>query len=103
VNASGLEYLAPAIHFSNWLKNENLDIGLLEINIEGGEYNLLSDLIESRQIKRIKTLLIQFHNNERNSEFQRASIRHLLQETHEQIFNYDWVWEKWKLKDDKQI
>ncbi len=80
MNASGSDYLAPAIHFSNWLRSENPDIGLLEVNIQGGEYNILPDFIETRQIRIIKTLLIQFNNNERKSEFQRAAIRHLLKE-----------------------
>lgn len=70
-------------------------IELLELNIEGGEYEILERLLDGERVARIKILQIQFHNLSGDHDFKRAKIRLELSKTHEQVFNYDWVWERW--------
>jgi FkbM family methyltransferase len=73
-------------------------VDLLESNIEGGEYLILIKLIETGRISSIKILQIQFHNYGILNEFQRSKIRLDLLKTHNLIFSYDWVWERWELR-----
>jgi FkbM family methyltransferase len=72
-------------------------INLLKLNIEGSEYDLLENLVESNEIKKINTLKIQFHENVNNYDFRRNKIREKLQETHKEIWSYYMVWERWDL------
>lgn len=72
---------------------------VIELNIEGGEYEVIYKLIETGQIRDISTLLIQFHNYDLKCEYDRAKIRLLLATTHDCVFNYDWVWERWEKTD----
>ena len=43
----------------NLKKYKNID--LLKLNIEGAEYNVISRLIETQEINKVKYLLVQFH------------------------------------------
>lgn len=70
-------------------------IDVLEINIEGAEYEVLERLFETNHLSGIRTLVIQFHRNAVNHETRRASIRALLRETHKEVFSYEYVWERW--------
>ncbi|MBI5231179.1 MAG: FkbM family methyltransferase [Coriobacteriales bacterium] len=65
------------------------------INIEGGEYELIPALADADYLSRIGRLFIQFHDVDEDSTAQRESCRHLLERTHRQQWNYDWVWEAW--------
>jgi FkbM family methyltransferase len=68
---------------------------VLEMNIEGSEYEVLRRLIETGQIGEIETMLIQFHKVDSMSEDNRADILRELNKSHSIRFNYDWVWERW--------
>lgn len=68
---------------------------VFEVNIEGGEYSVLQQLLDSVNILRLRTLLIQFHNVDESSELTRSSIRARLRRTHRETFCFDWVWERW--------
>lgn len=75
-------------------------IDFMQINIEGGEYDILEWLIESGNIKRIHVLQIQFHNRkELNSKQRMRSIQKELEKTHvlEWAFR-PYVWDRWRLK-----
>jgi FkbM family methyltransferase len=72
------------------------DIDLLKVNIEGVEYELLEALIESREIRRIRNLQVQFHKFVRDAEERRDSIRTKLRETHHLTYEFPWVWENWE-------
>ena len=74
-------------------------VDLLESNIEGGEYPILIKLIETGQISKIKILQVQFHNYNVLNEVERSKIRFELFKTHSLIFNYEWVWERWELRE----
>jgi FkbM family methyltransferase len=67
----------------------------LEMNIEGGEYTILSCLIQSSYINRCTSVLVQFHNFGLEQELERAEIRMNLSKSHNLIYCYEWVWELW--------
>lgn len=72
-------------------------IDLMKINIEGGEFEVIPALVKSGDIKKIQYLQVQFHNFVTHAESRRAEIRTQLQKTHMQMWNYDFVWESWKI------
>lgn len=73
-------------------------IDLMKINIEGGEFDVLPALIESDCIKKVQHLQVQFHNFVDQAVKRRTEIRAQLEETHVEMWNYDFVWESWKRK-----
>jgi FkbM family methyltransferase len=86
---------------SDFFKENKIDkIDLMKINIEGGEYDLLEHLIESQLIKEIKNLQVQFHDFIiPNAKERMNKIQHELSKTHILTYQYEFVWENWKLKD----
>lgn len=88
----------PTADISEFLSDLDLLPKVVEINIEGGEYECLERLIAAKDIARIETLLIQFHRYELRNEVRKAQIRLDLDKTHVCIFEFPWVWERWDLK-----
>lgn len=84
------------INFVN--ENHIKKIDLVYMNIEGSEYQLMNQIIETGYISNINFIQIQFHNFVINSKENRKYIRKKLSETHKCIFNFPFVWESWKLK-----
>lgn len=82
-----------------WLDENNIDsVGLMKINIEGGEYGLLEELLKSKYITKIENIQIQFHNFFDDAPQRMEAIWKKLEETHEATFQYRFIWENWKLK-----
>ena len=54
------------------------DIDLCKVNIEGGEYDLFDRLIEADWLRRIRILLIQFHEWHPKAYTRRRAIRRAL-------------------------
>lgn len=75
-------------------------IDLLQMNIEGAEYDLMDMLLEHPLLKRINRMQIQYHLTVDNFEQRRARIRERLADTHLQTFNYPFVWEGWQRRAD---
>ncbi len=73
-------------------------ISLAKMNIEGGEYELLPALIEADVIGRIKRLQIQFHLFEPSLIETRERIIRQLENTHDTVWSYPFVWEEWRAK-----
>ena len=73
-------------------------IDLMKINIEGGEYDLLEHLIETGDVEKIKNIQVQFHDFVPDAENRMKSIQADLCRTHELTYQYEFVWENWKLK-----
>lgn len=73
-------------------------IDLMKINIEGGEFDVVPAIIESGDIRKVQYLQVQFHNFVDHAAKRRAAIRTQLANTHTEMWNYDFVWESWKLK-----
>ena len=80
-------------------ENNIATIDLLKVNIEGAEYDLLERIIELNLQPKIKNLQIQFHRFIPDCDLRRDSIIAELSKTHERSWNYEWIWENWKLKD----
>ncbi|MCI5217802.1 MAG: FkbM family methyltransferase [Candidatus Electrothrix sp. LOE2] len=75
------------------------DINLMKINIEGGEYELLDRLIETGLINRILNIQVQFHRISSGSQDHMERIKTNLLNTHEAVYQYEFVWENWTRKD----
>lgn len=74
------------------------EIDLMKINIEGGEYDLLSHLMDTESVTQIKNIQVQFHDFVPNAEAKMKSIQERLSVTHFLTYQYEFVWENWKRK-----
>ena len=84
---------------SDFITQRDLDfISLINMNIEGSEYRVLKDLIESGFIKNINHLQIQFHRNSFFYFINRYFLIKKLIKTHNLKWRYKYVWERWDLK-----
>ena len=83
---------------SVWEQLELTRVDLMKINIEGGEYALLHRLIETGLIRRIDNLQIQFHDFVDDAADRRSELRRQLEQTHEESWCYEFVWENWSRK-----
>jgi FkbM family methyltransferase len=88
--------LNSAVEFIN---SNNIDtIDLIKINIEGGEYDVLESIIENNMQDKLKNIQVQFHRFIPECVERREKIRTELSKTHELTYDYEFVWENWKLK-----
>lgn len=82
----------------SFLTEHRLDnVDVMAINIEGGEYELLEQLLSTDFIKKIKRLYIQFHLIDSESVSKRQKLRELLKKHHSEIFCFPFIWEAWIL------
>ena len=77
---------------------EGLEVAVMKVNIEGGEYVLLERVLDAFLIERFRNVQVQFHNFETDSVERRDGIRERLSRTHEESWCYPWVWESWVRK-----
>ncbi len=75
---------------------QDLQIDLMKMNIEGGEYEILERLIETGKINNIKNLAIQFHDFAPDAIEHRKRLQLQLSKTHTLTYNYPFVWENWE-------
>ena len=74
-------------------------VDLIKINIEGGEYEVLESLIAANLIGVFENIQVQFHDFLfDNAKERMQAIQAKLQETHYLTYQYEFVWENWKLK-----
>jgi FkbM family methyltransferase len=79
--------------------NNIKQIDLIKINIEGGEYELLESLIDNGYISIFKNIQVQFHDFLfENTKERMIKIQENLSKTHELTYQYEFVWENWKIK-----
>ena len=87
------------VSFVDFLKMENIDsIDLLYLNIEGSEYDLITNIFENNYQNKINHFQIQFHNFVNQAKQKRREIRKVLKITHECKFNFPFIWERWDKK-----
>lgn len=82
-------------------ENHIKKIDLMQINIEGGEYDILEWLIKSGCIMKVKNIQVQFHDKKGiDAEKRMENIQSGLGRTHacEWAFR-PYVWERWSLRD----
>jgi FkbM family methyltransferase len=73
-------------------------IDLLKINVEGSEFLIMPHLIDSGIVGSINNILIQFHDFYPNADRMREEIRIKLSDTHNEKWDYPFVWESWYLR-----
>ena len=84
------------VDVKEWMDGEAIArVDLMKINIEGGEYELLDRLIETRLIERIGNIQVQFHDIASHSRSDMERIQMELSRTHRPIYQYTFVWESW--------
>jgi len=79
-------------------KNTNR-IDLLKLNIEGAEFDLLEDLINSGDIKKIRNIQVSFHEIVPNAEIRMKNIQSELKKTHFLTYQYLFVFENWQIRE----
>jgi FkbM family methyltransferase len=84
----------------NFIKLNNITkIDLIKINIEGGEYEVLESLLENDLIGIFDNIQVQFHDFLfENAKERMNAIQEKLKLTHQITYQYEFVWENWKLK-----
>lgn len=84
----------------DFLKINNIEkVDLIKINIEGGEYEVLESLLENNLITIFDNIQVQFHDFIiENAQERMNKIQIELAKTHKLTYQYDFVWENWKLK-----
>ena len=84
---------------AEWFQQHQVDrVALMKINIEGGEYELLERLLETRLASQIDNIQVQFHNIAEDSPSKMKQILQRLGDTHAPTYQYDFVWENWQHK-----
>jgi FkbM family methyltransferase len=71
-------------------------VDLLKCNIEGAEYDLFDRLIEAGWLPRIGIVAVQFHEWHPRAYTRRRAIRRALARTHDEVWDYPFVWERWR-------
>jgi len=72
------------------------EVDLIQINIEGDEYPLLENMIETGSVNKFKNIQIQFHLGIENDIERRNKIRNdLTKNGFKNKFDYPFVWESW--------
>ncbi len=88
--------LVRAVDFMRENRIEKID--LMKINIEGGEYDLLEDLIDSGFVRNIRNIQVQFYDFVPDGEQRMVMIQNELRKTHRLTYQYPFVWENWRIK-----
>lgn len=84
---------------ADWFAGENVTrVDLMKVNIEGGEYALLEHLLDAGLISRIGNLQVQFHDFVPDARARMDAIRQRLTRTHEPEWQFEFVWESWRLR-----
>lgn len=78
-----------------WKALDFQDVDLVKINIEGAEYELLEQMIDSDLMSSVRIFMIQFHEWHPGAYKRRRRIRRALRKTHKLDWDYHFVWEKW--------
>lgn len=77
---------------------DGFDVDLLFINCEGCEYDVLSYLVGSPYISRMRHILVQFHPLGDQWLQKRCCIAQRLSHTHDVYFDYPNIWTGWALR-----
>lgn len=85
----------------DFIDNNDIErVKLIKINIEGGEYNILEELIKTGYIKKFDIIQVQFHFiPEINASERMEKIQSSLLNSHVLTWAYrPYVWESWEIK-----
>lgn len=85
------------VRAADFLQQLGIDrVDLMKVNIEGGEYDLIRHLAESRWLGRIVDLQIQFHDFVDDADSRLSQMHAILSRTHRPTYQYRFVWENWR-------
>jgi|LakMenEpi03Aug12_release.lakeMendotaPanAssembly.Ray.scaffolds.fasta_scaffold242739_2 FkbM family methyltransferase len=98
LNGSGIPIKAKFLTLEKIFEIWNINsVDLIQINIEGHEYDVLENIITSHILNKIKYIQIQFHKGIEKDSERRNFIREQLQSKgFKNRFNYAFVWECWE-------
>ncbi len=86
---------------SSFLHEQHIEnIDLIKINIEGGEFDVLPDLIDSGLLRTCRHIQVQFHDFIPGARQMRTDIRESMRKTHVEAWSYPFVWESWTRRPD---
>jgi len=71
-------------------------VDLVQFNIEGEEFDLLENMLDTGSVLNFENIQIQFHRFIRNSARRRALIQRRLAKNFTKIYDYPFVFESWK-------
>lgn len=101
VQIGGSAIDAEIVSIGEFMNQENIDrIALMAVNIEGGEFELLPHLIDSRLVRRVERFMIQWHSVVVDSRERQFAIQDALARTHKMLWNHG-AWEAWHLRGQK--
>jgi len=87
------------VKFSEEMQRLNIKkIDLLKINSEGGEYGLLANALETGWLQRITNIQVQFHDFVPEAYQQMRKLQQEMLKTHYPTYQYDFVWDNWRLR-----
>ena len=78
------------------MSDQNID--LLQINCEGGEYEIIPEIIDTGFISQITNLNLQFHYLAPLNVLRHKLIRRKLRKTHKLLWSTYFIWERWERK-----
>jgi FkbM family methyltransferase len=81
---------------SDFIKEEDINVKLIEFNCEGSEYEIIQDLYLSGEILRFLNIQVQFHKIEDYTGLYQKS-NEILSKTHIKKWGFDYIWESWEL------
>jgi FkbM family methyltransferase len=88
-----------SVILSEYLNDSKISwVDLLNLNIEGAEFEVLEELIASGLQMRIGTIQVQFHKVVPDADSRLSRIREKLMITHVCSWCFPYVWESWRLK-----
>ncbi len=99
INQNGTKKSIDIENIKTFLQNHKITkVKLLKINIEGAEYELLEYMGQNNLFEIFENIQIQFHKYISDYKNRRDTISTNLSKTHTLTYNFDMVWENWKLK-----
>jgi len=103
VNVHGQGREIELIDIDTYVKRLSIDrIDLIKINIEGGEYALLSRMDETGLLPRCGDVQVQFHDFVPDAAARREALRRVLARTHDLTYDYPFIWENWHLREGRR-
>ena len=100
-HSQGESETAEFVSIADFMDEHNIKkVKLMKMNIEGGEYDILEELIRTGRIRQFENLQIQFHDiPEINAEARMHKIWEELEKTHNLTWSYrPYIHENWELK-----
>lgn len=84
------------VAFEDFMVEQQLSkVDVLKMNIEGGEYELLTKILDTGNIEKFVNIQIQFHDLYPTAEAEMLEIQRQLSNTHELTFHYKFLMENW--------